>query len=80
MAKLSPRIPAFPATEKGATDMTLQTRIEVLEKNIAAAVQKRPISFGILPAVGDPRRAAVQAEIAERTKAGQRFITYEIVR
>lgn len=80
MAKLSPRIPAFPATEKGATAMTLQNRIEVLEKNIAAAaVQKRPIPFGILPAVGDPRRAAVQAEIAERTKAGQRFITYEII-
>lgn len=60
--------------------MTLQNRIETLEKNIAAAVQKRPMPFGILPPAGDPRRAAVQAEIAERTKAGQRFITYEIVR
>ena len=35
--------------------------------------------FRILPAVGDPSRADVLADIAERTKTGERFITYEIV-
>lgn len=58
---------------------TIRDRITILEHTIAAAVRMRPVPFGILPAVGDPRRAAVQAEIDARTKAGQRFIAYEIV-
>ena len=64
---------------KGVTIMaTIENRLTMLERAIAA-VSVRPIPFGILPPVGDPRRAAVQADIAERTKAGQRCITYEII-
>jgi len=59
---------------------TIKDRITLLERIISSAVQRRPVPFCILPAAGDPRREAAQAEIAERTKAGQRFITYEIVR
>ncbi|MDO9011199.1 MAG: hypothetical protein Q7U78_05255 [Gallionella sp.] len=58
---------------------TIESRLLVLEQSLAKAVQRRPVPFGILPPIGDSRRAAVQAEIDARTKAGQRFITYEIV-
>lgn len=57
---------------------TIESRITLLERTIAA-VRVRPIPFGILPPAGDPRRAAALADIATHTKAGQKFITYEIV-
>lgn len=58
---------------------TIESRLTLLERTRAVAVRLRPIPFGILPPVGDPRRAAALADIATHTKAGQKFITYEIV-
>lgn len=61
---------------------TLNDRLATLERNEAAAVQARPVPFFILPAEGDPDRAAIQDAIAARacTKAGQDCIVYEVVR
>lgn len=58
---------------------TIKARIKLLERTIAAAVRMRPMPFVILRPDGDPSRAAALADIAERTKAGQRFITYKII-
>jgi hypothetical protein len=58
---------------------TIRDRIALLERTIAAAMQKRPMPFYVLPAEDDTHRADIQAKIAERTKAGQPFFTYEIV-
>lgn len=54
-------------------------RITSLERTMAAAAPARPIPFVILRPVGDPSRASALTEIAELTKTGQKFLTYEIV-
>ncbi len=59
--------------------VNLSTRLTLLEQRLAAAVRMLPVPFRILPAAGDPRREAVQADIAERAKAGKRSLIYEIV-
>ena len=58
---------------------TINERVALLERIMAAAAPVRPIPFVILRPVGDPSRASALAEIAELTKAGQKFLTYEIV-
>lgn len=58
---------------------TIESRLLVLERTIAAAIRTRPLPFYLLPREGDPRRAGIQAKIDAHAKAGQRFITYEIV-
>lgn len=58
---------------------TINQRITLLERTIAKALRSRPVPYLRLPAAGDPRRAAVQDEIATRKKAGQNCIVYEIV-
>ncbi len=60
--------------------VSLTARIKLLERTIAAAVRMRPMPFVILRPDGDPCRAAAQADIAARAKAGQRTLIYEIVR
>lgn len=58
---------------------TLDSRLLVLEQSLAKAVQRRPVPFFRLPAVGDPHRADVLADIAKRVLAGRACIIYEIV-
>lgn len=59
---------------------TIESRITLLEQRLsAAAIRNRPMKFYRLPAVGDTRREAVQAEIDARTKAAREYLVYEIV-